>query len=223
MVDNPYQHRELNAEAINLPLGKVVCVGRNYLDHIQELNNEVPEQALLFIKPSTALRYLSSPVFIPKNHGACHNELEIAVLLDQPLKNASLEQAKNAIWGYGLALDLTLRDLQSELKLQGHPWERAKSFDASCPISAFVARSQILNDQSLRFALQVNDELRQQGSSEYMIRDIASLIVEISHSFTLLPGDIVLTGTPKGVGALQVDDKLTVSLAEHFSLETRVI
>jgi 2-keto-4-pentenoate hydratase/2-oxohepta-3-ene-1,7-dioic acid hydratase in catechol pathway len=222
-VDNPYQHRDLNAEPIILPLGKVVCVGRNYLDHIQELNNAVPEQALLFMKPSTALCYLSSPVFIPKNHGACHNELEIAVLLDRSLKNASLEQAKNAIWGYGLALDLTLRDVQGELKSQGHPWERAKSFDASCPISPFVAHSQILNDQPLQFALQVNDELRQQGSSENMIRDIASLIVEISHSFTLLPGDIVLTGTPKGVGALQVDDKLTVSLAGHFSLETSVI
>jgi 2-keto-4-pentenoate hydratase/2-oxohepta-3-ene-1,7-dioic acid hydratase in catechol pathway len=222
-VDKTYQHRDLNAASINLPVGKVVCVGRNYLDHIQELNNAVPEQALLFIKPSTALRYLSSPVFIPKNRGACHHELEIAVLLDQRLCNASLEQARNAIWGYGLALDLTLRDLQSELKSQGHPWERAKSFDASCPISAFVAGSQFLPEQPLQFALQVNDELRQQGSSASMMRDIAGLLVEISHSFTLLPGDIVLTGTPKGVGALQVDDKLTVTLAEHFSLESKVI
>jgi 2-keto-4-pentenoate hydratase/2-oxohepta-3-ene-1,7-dioic acid hydratase in catechol pathway len=222
-VDKPYQHLELNAKAIDLPLGKIVCVGRNYLDHIQELNNEVPDQALLFMKPNTALRYLSSPVSVPKNLGTCHYELEIAVLLNRPLQNANLEQAWNAVWGYGLALDLTLRDLQNNLKSKGYPWERAKSFDASCPISPFIARSQFLENQPLQFTLQINDDIRQQGSSENMMRDIAKLIVEISHSFTLLPGDIVLTGTPKGVGALQVDDKLIVSLAGHFSLETRVI
>lgn len=222
-MSGTYQHRDLNAAAINLPVGKVVCVGRNYLAHIQELNNPVPEQALLFIKPSTALCYLSSPVLIPKNHGACHNEIEIAVLIKKVLTNATAQQAQEAIWGYGLALDLTLRDLQSELKSKGHPWERAKAFDASCPMSGFVPLAHVPAEGELEFSLQVNGLPRQQGSSASMMRDIISLLVEISQTFTLLPGDIVLTGTPQGVAELKVSDKLSISFAGCFSVETEVV
>lgn len=218
-----YRHENILAQEINLPPGKVVCVGRNYLDHIQELNNSVPEQALLFIKPSTALTHLSSPVYIPKTLGCCDNEIEIAVLIRHALKNATPKQAQEAIWGYGLALDLTLRDLQSTLKSQGHPWERSKAFDASCPISGFVAEQELKRADPLHFSLYVNQQLRQKGSSCDMMRDIVSLLVEISQCFTLLPGDIVITGTPKGVSALHAGDQLTISLDGHFSISTEVV
>lgn len=222
-----YQHLDIQGNPISLPAGKVVCVGRNYLDHIQELKNEVPQQALLFIKPSTSLCSLSKPILIPKNLGSCHNELEIAVLIQRPLCKATPEQVAEAVWGFGLALDLTLREVQDKLKATGQPWERAKAFDASCPMSGFVALTEIgcepKNWQRLRFGLKVNDEVRQQGDSANMMRDIVSLLVEITEQFTLLPGDIVITGTPKGVGPLQVGDKLSIYLTNHFSIESRVI
>ena len=222
-MSKTYQHQNLNAEVIDLPVGKVVCVGRNYLAHIQELNNAVPEQALLFIKPSTALCFLSAPVFIPKNHGGCHHETEIAVLIQQGLTNASAKDAQAAIWGYGLALDLTLRDLQSELKSNGHPWERAKAFDGSCPMSGFVPLADIPLQGELEFSLQINGLPRQQGCSANMIRDVVSLLVEISQTFTLLPGDIVLTGTPEGVADLITKDQLSLSLEGYFSVDTEVV
>ena len=217
-----YHHVDENARPIALPVGKAVCVGRNYLMHIQELNNAVPERPLLFIKPSTSLVTLAEPVLIPRDQGSCHNEIELAILINQPLKNASEAQAEQAIYGYGLALDLTLRDLQDELKRQGHPWERAKAFDGSCPVSPFVQKSRIADHQNVSFKLQVNGHIRQQGNSKDMLVAINALISEISHTFTLLPGDIVLTGTPKGVGPLYAGDKLEVSLDDMLTVTTEV-
>lgn len=219
---NQYQHQNLAGQNIDLPVGKVVCVGRNYLMHIQELNNKVPDTPLLFIKPSTSLIYLSKNFDIPKGQGECHNELELAVLIAKPLKCVSLDEVENAIWGYSLALDLTLRDVQEQLKRQGHPWERAKGFDGSCPVGPFVEKSAVANHDNLNFELLVNGQQRQAGNSQDMIFSINALISEISHSFTLLPGDIVLTGTPKGVAALCPDDVLTVKFQDFFQLSTKV-
>ena len=220
--DKVYQHIDEHAQPINLPVGKVLCVGRNYLMHIQELNNAVPDKPLLFIKPSTSLVTLEEPVLIPRDQGSCHNEIELAILINQPLKNASEAQAEQAIYGYGLALDLTLRDLQDDLKCQGHPWERAKAFDGSCPVSYFVPKSRIADHQNVSFTLQVNGQTRQHGNSKDMLLAINALISEISHTFTLLSGDIVLTGTPKGVGPLYAGDRLEVSLDDIFSIATEV-
>ncbi|AWL12291.1 5-carboxymethyl-2-hydroxymuconate Delta-isomerase [Saliniradius amylolyticus] len=216
------QHHNWQGQGLDLPVGKAVCVGRNYLDHIRELSNEVPEEALLFIKPASSLCDMHKPFAIPVNLGACHNELEVAVLIEKPLRRAKPEAVEAAVWGYGLALDLTLRDVQSGLKAKGHPWERAKAFDGSCPVSGFVPKADIDNPQQLAFNLHVNGDLRQQGNTAMMMRSIEELLAEISRSFTLQPGDIVLTGTPKGVGPLTPGDTLTASLAEQYSLTTKV-
>jgi 2-keto-4-pentenoate hydratase/2-oxohepta-3-ene-1,7-dioic acid hydratase in catechol pathway len=217
-----YQHKDLSGQKISLPVGKVVCVGRNYLMHIKELNNEVPDAPLLFIKPSTSLIYLSKNIDIPQGQGECHNELELAVLMAKPLKGASQNEVADAIWGYGLALDLTLRDVQAQLKKQGHPWERAKGFDGSCPVSPFVEKSAIDNHDNLNFELKVNGQQRQLGNSGDMIFSINALLSEISQTFTLLPGDIVLTGTPQGVAALRQNDILDISFQHFFQLSTKV-
>lgn len=222
-LNNTYVHREWNGQQIDLPAGKVVCVGRNYLMHIKELNNAVPTRPLLFIKPSTSLVAFSETLFIPDNQGECHNEVELAVLITKPLKKAGPEQVEQAIWGYGVALDLTLRDMQDELKRQGHPWERAKAFDGSCPISPFVAKAKVKQQQDLHFSLLVNGQVRQQGHSQDMLVSINNLLSEISQTFTLLPGDIVLTGTPKGVAALQQNDRLDIRFEDFFSIATRVV
>ena len=218
-----YRHIDSFGKSIDLPVGKVVCVGRNYLQHIKELENEVPSEPLLFIKPSTALSPIHKAVVIPKELGPCHNELELAVLIKSTLSKASVEDVEAAIWGVGLGLDLTLRDVQSDLKKKGHPWERAKAFDFSCPMSQFVIKDQIQNISDLNFSLHVNNQLRQQGNSQEMLFTILKLLANISKTFTLLPGDIVMTGTPKGVAALSVDDQITIELNKHFSVKTYVV
>ena len=218
-----YQHQTLQGTPIPLPAGKAVCVGRNYADHIAELNNATPSEPILFIKPVTALCDAKQPVEIPTDQGACHNEIEIALLIDKPLCRADAEQASQAIWGIGLALDLTLRDLQSQLKQKGLPWERAKGFDGACPVSAFLPMAHFPNLQDLGFALEVNDEVRQQGHTSHMLWPIIQLLCEISHTFTLLPGDIVLTGTPKGVGPLNPGDRIRMSLADSMVVLTDVV
>jgi 2-keto-4-pentenoate hydratase/2-oxohepta-3-ene-1,7-dioic acid hydratase in catechol pathway len=218
-----YKHIDIDGKTIDLPVGKVVCVGRNYLQHIKELDNDVPSEPLLFIKPSTALSALNRPVVIPKNLGPCHNELEVAVLINSRLCHSSIKDAEAAIWGIGLGLDLTLRDVQSALKKQGYPWERAKAFDHSCPMSQFVVKDKMGPLSSIDFSLNVNDEIRQQGNSQEMLFPILKLLVNISNTFTLLPGDIVMTGTPTGVAALLVDDQLTIELNGHFSIRTIVV
>jgi len=217
-----YQHHYDDGRLIDLPVGKVVCVGRNYLDHIQELNNEVPEQPLLFIKPNTALCDVQQPIAIPKGKGSCHNELEIAILIGKQLTDCDDDTAKRGIHGVGLGLDLTLREVQDALKAKGQPWERAKGFDASCPISPFVPIDKVAIERNIEFSLSVNNKVRQQGNSANMMHNISSLIVDISKNFTLLPGDIVLTGTPKGVGPLQDGDELSLVLKGHLSIKTKV-
>jgi 2-keto-4-pentenoate hydratase/2-oxohepta-3-ene-1,7-dioic acid hydratase in catechol pathway len=217
-----YQHHYDDGRLIDLPVGKVVCVGRNYLDHIQELNNEVPEQPLLFIKPNTALCDVQQPIAIPKGKGSCHNELEIAILIGKQLTDCDEDTAKRGIHGVGLGLDLTLREVQDALKAKGQPWERAKGFDASCPISPFVPIDKVAIERNIEFSLSVNNKVRQQGNSANMMHNISSLIVDISKNFTLLPGDIVLTGTPKGVGRLQDGDELSLVLKGHLSIKTKV-
>jgi 2-keto-4-pentenoate hydratase/2-oxohepta-3-ene-1,7-dioic acid hydratase in catechol pathway len=217
-----YQHHDWQGQTIPLPVGKVVCIGQNYQDHIQEMNSKTAPQALFFIKPATALRPLAPIVAIPMQHGAVHNETEIAVLIQQPLSKASMEEVHAAIWGYSLALDLTLRDVQAELKKLGRPWEIAKGFDGACPVAGFVPAALIPDPQQLKFSLQVNQQARQQGEARLMIRSIAQMLVEMSQWFTLLPGDIVLTGTPAGVGPLHPEDQLQLTLSPWLDVQTTV-
>ena len=218
-----YKHIDSDGKDIDLPIGKVVCVGRNYLQHIKELNNDVPSEPLLFHKPSSALYPLNKPVVLPKNLGSCHNELEVSVLIKNTLCQTSIKTAEAAIWGIGVGLDLTLRDVQNTLKVQGQPWERAKAFDRSCPMSQFVTKERVENLSNIDFNLTVNNEIRQQGNSQDMLYPILNLLVNISNAFTLLPGDIVMTGTPKGVAALSIGDRLVIELDSYFSVETYVV
>ena len=210
-----YQHRYLDGSPLNWPVGKVVCIGRNYLDHIRELNNAVPETPILFIKPATALWPLDQPIRLPEGRGACHHEVELAVLIGQELRDADAAMARQAVAGYGVALDLTLRDLQNQLKKQGHPWETAKAFDGSCPLSPFLKPEALPEPQAADLSLQVNGAVRQQGNTRLMMIGIFDLIAYISTHFTLQPGDVVLTGTPAGVAPLAGGDALILSLAGH--------
>lgn len=217
-----YQHKDVQGQTINLPLGKVLCIGQNYQDHIAEMNSKTAAEALFFIKPNTALVDIHQPFPIPAQLGAVHNETELAVLIKAPLTKVTPEQVLDAVWGYGLALDLTLRDQQKKLKELGRPWEIAKGFDGACPLSGFVASNELADVQQLKFSLSVNDELRQQGDTRMMIRSVSQIISELSQFFTLLPGDVVLTGTPAGVGPLHSGDQLELVLADKLHIKTSV-
>ena len=219
----PYTHQFTDGTAFPFPLGKIVCVGRNYAEHARELNNPVPTTPLLFIKPATAAVPLDTELSLPPNRGDIHYETELAVLIGAELSAAREDQVAEAIAGYGLALDLTLRDLQSSLKEKGHPWEVAKAFDGACPLSAFVPAAELAHHANLHFSLSIDGEPRQDGNTAEMINAILPLIAHMSEHFTLRPGDVVLTGTPKGVGPLHSGQHLQLQLEDKLSVNCTVI
>jgi 2-keto-4-pentenoate hydratase/2-oxohepta-3-ene-1,7-dioic acid hydratase in catechol pathway len=204
------------------PCSKIVCVGRNYVEHAKELNNPIPKSPLLFIKSTNTLVDLEQPIRIPNWGGECQHELEVAILIGTKLTSANMQQAIQSIVGMGLGIDLTFRDLQTQLKSKSHPWERAKSFDGACPISKFISIVQSIDLQNIQFSMTKNDEVVQFGETQDMIFSIGPLLAEISSQFTLYPGDIVLTGTPAGVGSLQSGDLLSFRLGETVMAETSV-
>lgn len=217
-----YQHNWKDGTPVHLPLGKIVCIGRNYAEHARELNNPVPDEPLLFIKPATSAVHITRPLDFPRDRGEVHFETELAVLIGRPLTNASASEAEGAILGYGLALDLTLRDLQSRLKEKGQPWERAKAFDGACPLSPFVTADRLPRDH-MTFTLDINRERQQTGDTRDMLNPIVPLLAHISGQFTLMPGDVVLTGTPKGVGPLESGQILSLELEDALFVETTVL
>ncbi len=210
-----YQHHFEDGTTAKLPAGKVVCVGRNYREHAKELNNPVPDSPLLFIKPATSLTALAPSFSLVKNQGEVHHELELALLIGQQLSRANPTESIAAIVGIGLALDLTLRDVQQQLKEKSQPWEIAKGFDGACPVSNFIKPELIDDLQNASLSLTINGHVQQSGNTKEMLFPIAQLLATISTHFTLLPGDIVLTGTPAGVGPLCCGDQLTLQL-EHL-------
>ena len=191
-----------------IAVGKIVCVARNYAEHARELGNPVPEQAVLFIKPASSIPGGGGPIVVPPYARECHHEIELAVLIGRTCKAIAAGEALAHVAGYAVALDMTLRDVQAGLKAKGLPWEIAKAFDTSCPLSAFVPATQIPDPQQLHLKLTVNGELRQDGTTAQMLRPVAQLISEASNYFTLEAGDILLTGTPAGVGPVQSGDRL---------------
>lgn len=176
---------------------KIICVGRNYVEHIQELNNEMPEEPVLFIKPNSAI----STELYTDNEASVHYESEICFVIEQ-----------GRLAAVGIGLDLTKRDLQSKLKANGLPWERAKAFVASAVFSEFVSFSG--DCSQLRLEMCINDQLVQLASYDLMIHKPESLLVEIAGVFSWQDGDLLMTGTPKGVGAVKPGDKFTATLFE---------
>jgi 2-keto-4-pentenoate hydratase/2-oxohepta-3-ene-1,7-dioic acid hydratase in catechol pathway len=215
----------LNGQSFAPALGKIVCVGRNYAAHAAELNNPIPTEPLLFMKPASAAADLNQPVVLPQGLGAVHHEVEMAVLIGAPLCNADESAALAAVAGVGVALDLTLRDVQDRLKRDGQPWERAKAFDGAYPVSEFI-HIDPRELQNLTLRLWRNEQLQQQGTTRDMLFSVGVLIAEISRHFSLRPGDIVSTGTPAGVGPLCSGDALIAAIGndagELLRVTTRV-
>ena len=206
----------------NIPVGKIVCIGRNYAEHIKELGNQTPDKQVIFIKPASSLVSSGGTVVIPGYSDDCHHEIELAVLIGKTAKDVTVEAALDYVSGYAVALDLTLRDVQGVQKTKGLPWEIAKAFDTSCPLSDFAPVSQVDDPQDLQLKLTVSGEVRQNGNTRDMIRSIAELIAATSAYFTLEEGDVLLTGTPSGVGRIVSGDRLEASIEQVGMLSVSV-
>lgn len=194
----------------SLYCSKVVCIARNYVAHIQELNNITPKKPTFFIKPNSSLVNEGQRVILPDYSDSVHHEIELAVVIGKSGKKIPKEKAYEYILGYGIGVDLTARDVQAELKSSGFPWEAAKAFDHSCPISKIKLKENTQVDpQHTRITCSVNQEVRQDGNTELMIYKIDEIIAAASQMFTLHKGDVIMTGTPEGVGKLESGDILT--------------
>ena len=219
-----YQHQYADGTHIHYPVGKVVCIGRNYAEHAKELDNPVPTEPLLFIKPGSCVVPSAGGFKVPTDRGSVHYETEIAVLLGKPLSTKpSVEEVLDAISGYAPALDLTLRDVQSKLKEKGLPWEIAKSFDGACVIAPFVAASTYSDLTDIPVRLTLNGAVRQDGNSSLMLNPIVPMIQYMAACFSLQAGDVIMTGTPAGVGPLNPGDELIIELPGASSFATSVL
>ncbi|WP_394210174.1 fumarylacetoacetate hydrolase family protein [Psychrobacter piscatorii] len=214
---NEEQSIDNHNERLRASIGKVVCVGRNYAAHAEELGNEVPSSPILFMKPASSVVSIRSDVVRPNPEvfGETHYEAELCIQLSADLSMATIEEAQQAIGGVTLGLDLTLRDLQSTLKEKGHPWERAKCFDGACVLADWIDPQAFGNLQNVHYQLTINDKLAQDGDSALMLFPVYELLVNISNAFSLQAGDVIMTGTPSGVGVLQAGDKLKLTLGAH--------
>lgn len=205
-----------------ITVGKIVCIGRNYAEHIKELGNQVPDQPVIFMKPATAVIPSGGTIVIPGYSNDCHHEIELAALIGKAARNVPAGEALAHVAGYAVALDLTLRDVQNTQKAKGLPWEIAKAFDTSCPLSDFVTADRIADPQQLQLTLTVNGAIRQDGNTRDMMRSTAELIAVVSSYFTLEAGDIVLTGTPSGVGRIASGDRLEAAIEGVGALQVTV-
>ena len=187
---------------------KIICVGRNYPDHIKELGSQRPESPLLFIKSDTALVQKNHPFFIPDFSQLIHHEVEVLVKINRIGKHIQTKFASKYYQELGLGIDFTARDIQEKAKAKGHPWEKAKAFDFSAVISDFIPLETSALETGIEFHLEKNGEEVQVGTSKDMLFDIDTLICHLSQYFTLQTGDLIYTGTPAGVGSIKIGDKL---------------
>jgi len=201
---------------------KLICIGRNYAAHIAELGNEQPVEPVLFIKPDSAVLPEKQPFYIPDFTEDVHYELEVLLKINRLGKHIERKFAHKYYDEISLGIDFTARDLQTELKEKGLPWEKAKGFDGSAVIGKWVPKSRYSNLEKLKFTLAKNGEEVQQGSTELMIWKFDELIAYISRYFTLKKGDILFTGTPAGVGKIATNDYLSGSLEGEELLTVKI-
>ncbi|MDX1548271.1 MAG: fumarylacetoacetate hydrolase family protein [Rhodothermales bacterium] len=188
--------------------GKLLCIGRNYAKHAAEMQSAVPEEPMVFLKPSTALVGHDGAIVLPPQSRDVHHELELVAVLGRAGRHIPEAEALSYVAAYALGLDMTARDVQAAAKQKGHPWSVAKGFDTFAPLGALVPASAVPDPQDLTLRLRVNGAVRQEGHTGDMIFSVATLVAYCSSIFTLEPGDLLYTGTPEGVGPVAEGDVL---------------
>ena len=202
---------------------KLICIGRNYSNHIAELQNEKPTEPVIFLKPDTAILLKKQPFFIPDFSKNVQHEVEVLVKINRVGKYIAPEFAHKYYDQIGLGIDFTARDLQQTLKQKGLPWEKAKAFDGSAVIGKWVSKRQFENLNNMSFSLKKNDTIVQSGNTKDMLWNIDGIISYVSQFFTLKIGDIIFTGTPSGVGPVQANDSLSgyIENEEFFNIKVK--
>ena len=202
---------------------KLICIGRNYAQHISELKSEKPSEPVVFLKPDTAILLKKQPFFIPDFSNKVHHEVEVLVKINRVGKYIDSKFAHKYYEQIGLGIDFTARDLQQELKGKGLPWEKSKAFDGSAVIGKWVSKSNYENVNNIPFSLFKNNQIVQSSTTEDMLWSIDEIIAYVSQYFTLKIGDIIFTGTPSGVGKVQSNDSLKgyIGEEEFFSIKVK--
>jgi 2-keto-4-pentenoate hydratase/2-oxohepta-3-ene-1,7-dioic acid hydratase in catechol pathway len=200
-----------------IPRSKVVCVGRNYAKHAAEMGGDVPAEPLIFLKPNTSVIGPGEPISYPSQSQDVHYEGELAVVIGRICRDLSLEDAPKVIFGYTVANDVTARDLQAK----DGQWARAKGFDTFCPLGPWIETD--LDTADLQVTTTLNGDPKQDGRTSDMVFSVADVIAHVTSFMTLLPGDVILTGTPDGVGPMQVDDTVSVTVEGIGTLTNRVV
>ena len=194
---------------------KIICIGRNYAKHAEELNNPIPEEPVVFLKPDTAILLKKHPFFIPEHSNDVHHEIEVVVKINRLGKHIESRFAHKYYSEIGLGIDFTARDVQTQCKEKGLPWEKAKAFDGSAAVSKFFPLATIGKDiQDINFRLDINRNTVQSGSTSNMLFSVDEIISHVSKYFTLKTGDLIFTGTPAGVGRVEREDLLELFLEE---------
>ena len=201
---------------------KIICVGRNYVDHIKELDNKRPDSPVIFLKPETSIIHKKQPFFIPNYSNNIQFEVEIIVQISRLGRSISPQFSHKYYNEIGLGIDFTAKDIQNDLKKNGLPWEKSKAFDGSALIGKWINKNEIKDLNNINFNLKKNKKIVQEGNSSKMLWNIDELISEISKYFTLKIGDIIFTGTPSGVGKVYENDILTGSLNEKESFSIKI-
>ncbi|WP_183577724.1 fumarylacetoacetate hydrolase family protein [Mucilaginibacter sp. X5P1] len=198
---------------------KIIAIGRNYAEHAKELNNPVPTAPVIFMKPDSALLKDNKPFYHPDFSTDIHHEIELVLKISKEGKHISEKFASNYYDEIGLGIDFTARDIQNRHKEKGLPWELAKAFDGSAPISNFVPKAQFTDLYDLNLRLDINGETRQNGNTKDLLFSFESLIAFVSQYITLKKGDLIFTGTPAGVGRVNVGDRLEGYLQDQKMLD----
>lgn len=201
---------------------KIICIGRNYHDHISELNNKITQEPLFFLKPDTAIQPKGHPFFIPDFSNNIHYEVELVIKISKNGKNIDEQFSHKYYEEIGLGIDFTARDIQQECKELGHPWEKAKGFDGSAQISHKFINKNELDLNNIKFKLEKNQQIVQNGNSKDMIYSFGYIISYVSKFYTLRAGDLIYTGTPSGVGKVEIGDKLAGYLNEEEILSVNI-
>eukprot|EP00730_Choanoeca_flexa_P007710 TRINITY_DN12380_c0_g1_i12.p3 TRINITY_DN12380_c0_g1~~TRINITY_DN12380_c0_g1_i12.p3 ORF type:complete len:223 (+),score=50.45 TRINITY_DN12380_c0_g1_i12:2576-3244(+) len=194
---------------------KIVCVGRNYGLHAKEMGEAVPTSPLLFLKPTSSLLAHNSTLFVPQSVTELHHEVELGIVIEERCQNVPESAAMQAVGGYLLAFDMTARNIQSKAKKAGNPWSVAKGYDGFCPVSDFISKDAIADPHDLQLSCSVEGTTRQDGNTKDMIFKIPTLIHHISQIFTLEAGDVILTGTPEGVGPITAGQTMQGTLKQQ--------
>lgn len=201
---------------------KIICVGRNYADHARELNNEVPTEPVIFLKPDSAILKDGKAFYLPEHLGEIHHELEVVLRVCKNGKHIHEKFASAYYDQIGLGIDFTARDLQNKLKSKGLPWELAKGFDGSAVLGDFIAKETLPNLSSLQIRLDIDRSERQQGNTRDLLFTFEKIITFVSQYFTLRQGDLIFTGTPAGVSAVQPGNRLQGYLNNQLLLDFEV-